>query len=494
MKDDAQVGRDEIGLCFVRPFDQADARCAPLFGKVFIQTRIEKLFRLIEPIEIKVIEVYSRNWMNFNQGIGRALHRAALASGAQQSADQCGLAGTKVTFKPYHASGRDDGSQTATQLQGGSFVRERQRKMVVMHDLKEQIRTWGRELGFDAIGFAAATPLAAEAGLDAWLAAGCHGTMDYMAAHGSKRARPGELIPGTRSVITARINYRPATADLAAARADAERVVISIYALGRDYHKLLRARLQQLAEKIRLEVADHAYRVFTDSAPVMEVELAQQSGLGWRGKHTLLLARDAGSYFFLGEIFTSLELPADPPVTDHCGSCTACLASCPTQAFIAPYRLDARRCISYLTIELKEAIPEQLRPLLGNRIYGCDDCQTACPWNRFSPDTAETDFQPRQGVDTARLIDLFGWSEEEFDQRLQGSPIRRIGHERWLRNIAVALGNAPRSAPATQVLQLRLDHPSALVREHVAWALARQAEPVVTGRDGSEHHSLQEPG
>jgi epoxyqueuosine reductase len=366
--------------------------------------------------------------------------------------------------------------------------------MVVMHDLKEQIRTWGRELGFDAIGFAAATPLAAEAGLDAWLAAGCHGTMDYMAAHGSKRARPGELIPGTRSVITARINYRPATADLAAARADAERVVISIYALGRDYHKLLRARLQQLAEKIRLEVADHAYRVFTDSAPVMEVELAQQSGLGWRGKHTLLLARDAGSYFFLGEIFTSLELPADPPVTDHCGSCTACLASCPTQAFIAPYRLDARRCISYLTIELKEAIPEQLRPLLGNRIYGCDDCQTACPWNRFSPDTAETDFQPRQGVDTARLIDLFGWSEEEFDQRLQGSPIRRIGHERWLRNIAVALGNAPRSAPATQVLQLRLDHPSALVREHVAWALARQAEPVVTGRDGSEHHSLQEPG
>ncbi len=494
MEHDAQVGRNEIGLCFVRPFDQADARCAPVSGKVFIEARIKILFRLVEPIEIKVIEVYSRNWMNFNQGVGGAFHRAALASGAKQAAHEGGLAGAEVAFEPDHASGRDHGCQTATEFQGGGFVGKRQRKMVVMHDLKEQIRTWGRQLGFDGIGFAAATPLAAEAGLNAWLAAGCHGSMDYMAAHGSKRARPDELLPGTRSVITVRMNYRPAKADLTAARADPERAVISSYALGRDYHKLLRARLQQLADKITLEVAGHTCRVFTDSAPVMEVELAQNSGLGWRGKHTLLLTRDVGSYFFLGEILTSLEFPADSPLTDHCGSCTACLASCPTQAFVAPYQLDARRCISFLTIELKGAIPEELRPLLGNRIYGCDDCQTACPWNRFSPATNEADFEPRQGLDTASLIDLLGWSEAVFNQRLQGSPIRRIGHERWLRNIAIALGNAPRNALVMQALQQHLDHPSAEVREHVAWAIARQAGPAANGREGSEHHSLQEPG
>ena len=432
--------------------------------------------------------------MNFNQRVGWALDRTSFAGGAKQSAHQCGFSGAEVTFEPDHAAGRDDRGQPATQIQGRGFIGKGQRKMVVMHDLKEKIRTWGQALGFDAIGFAVPTPLVAEAGLHAWLTAGYHGEMDYMAAHGSKRARPAELVPGTRCVITARMNYRPASVDVANALADPERAAISSYALGRDYHKLLRARLQQLADSIKKEVADVGYRVFTDSAPVMEVEWAQQSGLGWRGKHTLLLQRDAGSYFFLGEIFTTLELPPDTPVTDHCGSCTACLVSCPTQAFVAPYQLDARRCISYLTIELKEAIPEELRPLLGNRIYGCDDCQTACPWNRFAPETAEIDFQPRQGLDTARLIDLFAWTEAEFNQRLQGSPIRRIGHERWLRNIAVALGNAPCSESIQRVLQHHADHPSALVREHVAWALSRQAGPVATGRAGSEHHSLQEPG
>lgn len=300
-----------------------------------------------------------------------------------------------------------------------------------------------------------------------------------MAAHrsdtGYKRADPAELLPGTRSVITARLNYRVASADSRAVLDDSERAFVSRYALGRDYHKLLRQRLQKLAEQIGQAIGPFAYRVFTDSAPVMEVELARNSGLGWRGKHTLLLDREAGSYFFLGEIYTDLPLPPDDPVTDHCGSCTACLDACPTAAITAPYRLDARLCISYLTIELKGSIPAALRPLLGNRIYGCDDCQLACPWNRFAPLAREADFAPRHGLDQARLIHLFAWTEAEFNERLAGSPIRRIGHERWLRNIAVALGNAARSEAAIHALRSRADHPSALVREHVAWALERQA-------------------
>jgi epoxyqueuosine reductase len=298
-----------------------------------------------------------------------------------------------------------------------------------------------------------------------------------MAAHvtpaGNKRALPTELVPGTRSIITARINYRPVSADFFENLADEERAYISRYALGRDYHKLLRARLQKLADRITSEVGEFTYRVFTDSAPVMEVGLAQNSGLGWRGKHTLLLDRDAGSYFFLGEIFTDLALSPDTPVTDHCGTCTACIDACPTQAIIAPYRLDARLCISYLTIELKGSIPESLRPLMGNRIYGCDDCQLACPWNRFAPLTREGDFAPRHGLDHATLVELFAWEENEFNEKLAGSPIRRIGYERWLRNIAVALGNAPSSNETISALRSRADHSSALVREHVAWALAR---------------------
>ena len=358
--------------------------------------------------------------------------------------------------------------------------------MVGMHDggkesgdLKKDIRHWGLDLGFDAVGFSGIDLGDAEGKLDAWLTAGCHGDMDYMAAHataaGNKRARPEELLPGTRSIITVRLNYRPDAADSCAALADAERAFISRYALGRDYHKLLRARLQKLADRISGEIGSFAGRVFTDSAPVMEVALAQQGGLGWRGKHTLLLDRSAGSYFFLGEIFTDLALAPDTPVTDHCGSCTACIDACPTQAIVAPYRLDARLCLSYLSIELKGSIPEALRPLLGNRIYGCDDCQLACPWNSFAPLTRESDFAPRNGLDEAKLVELFAWEENDFDERLAGSPIRRIGFERWLRNIAVALGNAPASDEVLSALRSRAGHPSALVREHVAWSLRHHA-------------------
>jgi epoxyqueuosine reductase len=341
-------------------------------------------------------------------------------------------------------------------------------------ELAARIRQWGRELGFDAIGFAGTALDVAEAELAAWLEAGFHGEMDYMASHGTRRSRPAELVPGTVSVITARINYLPQAAPMETVLADGTRAAISRYALGRDYHKLLRARLKKLAERIAAEAGPFGYRVFTDSAPVQEVALASMSGLGWRGKHTLLLTREAGSYFFLGEIYTDLPLPMDAPQAEHCGSCRACLDVCPTQAIVAPYTVDARRCISYLTIELKGAIPEELRPLIGNRVYGCDDCQLACPWNRFARRTGETDFAVRHGLDSASLVELFAWTEAEFKLRLAGSAIYRIGHQRWLRNIAVALGNAPSSPDIVAALESRRDHPSELVREHVAWALARQ--------------------
>ena len=338
-----------------------------------------------------------------------------------------------------------------------------------------QIKHWGHELGFAAVGIADGELSAGEAGLQAWLERGFHGEMDYMAAHGTKRSRPAELVPGTVRIISARLDYfPPAAADPHAVLSDVDAAYVSRYALGRDYHKVLRNRLQSLAEKISTEVSEHRFRVFADSAPVLEVELATNSGLGWRGKHTLLLSRQHGSWFFLGEIYTDLPLPVDSPEAGHCGTCQACIDICPTQAIIAPYTLDARRCISYLTIELKGSIPLELRPLLGNRIYGCDDCQLVCPWNRFAQTAALPDFEVRNGLDSAQLVDLFAWDETEFNARLAGSPIRRIGHERWLRNIAVALGNAPPSPTIEAALRMRLDHPSELVREHVAWALARQ--------------------
>ena len=395
--------------------------------------------------------------------------------------------------------------------------------------LARQIKAWGLELGFSAVGISDTDLSDAEAALTAWLEAGCHGEMDYMAKHGAKRARPAELVAGTRRVITARMAYLPAAAfspepDVSASSAerratggdwrarelarlgDPAAAVVSIYARGRDYHKLMRQRLQQLAERIEGVVGAYGYRVFTDSAPVLEVALAQKAGVGWRGKHTLLLERDAGSLFFLGEIYVDLALPTDAQTDPeratreagaHCGQCTRCIDACPTGAIVGPYRVDARRCISYLTIELKGSIPEPLRPLIGNRIYGCDDCQLVCPWNKFAQAAPVDDFDVRHGLDRATLADLFAWSAEEFDTRMQGSAIRRIGYERWLRNLAVAMGNAlraglrppstaaPAQAPAAepeapsgearerivQALRARAQDPSPLVREHVHWAL-----------------------
>jgi epoxyqueuosine reductase len=344
--------------------------------------------------------------------------------------------------------------------------------------LVARIQQWGRELGFESVGVSDVDLTAEETRLLNWLGAGRHGEMDYMARHGTARARPAELVPGTARVITARLDYWPARARPAAdVLADSHRGYVARYALGRDYHKVLRARLARLAARITDDVGRFGYRVFTDSAPVMEVALAAKSGLGWRGKHTLLLTRDGGSYFFLGEIYTDLPLPATPPVTAHCGTCTACITGCPTGAIVAPYELDARRCISYLTIELKGSIPEDLRPLIGNRVYGCDDCQLACPWNRYAVATTAEDFdEVRNGLDGEQLTTLFAWSEEEFLRRTEGSAIRRIGYERWSRNVAVALGNAAPHPSVVAALRARSDDPSALVREHVAWALRRQQQ------------------
>jgi epoxyqueuosine reductase len=341
--------------------------------------------------------------------------------------------------------------------------------------LAARIRDWGRELGFAAIGIADTDLSAEEARLLAWLAAGRHGAMDYMVRHGATRARPGELVPGTVRVITARMHYMPAEARPAASVLDDPRkAYVARYALGRDYHKVLRARLARLAERIRADVGDFAHRVFTDSAPVLEVALAAKSGLGWRGKHTLLLTRDEGSWFFVGEIYTNLPLPATPATSAHCGSCRACIDVCPTGAIVAPYELDARRCISYLTIEHPGSIPEELRPLIGNRVYGCDDCQLVCPWNRHAQPSAEPDFAVRHGLDDADLVALFAWTENEFDTRMRGSAIRRIGFERWSRNIAVALGNAPADTAIVAALEARANDTSPVVREHVAWALDAQ--------------------
>jgi epoxyqueuosine reductase len=403
--------------------------------------------------------------------------------------------------------------------------------------LAQRIKTWGRELGFAAVGISDIDLSDAEAALAAWLEAGCHGEMDYMAKHGAKRARPAELVAGTRRVITARMAYLPSAllarnpdesassaspagagetwrARELARLADPAAAVVSIYARGRDYHKVMRSRLQKLAERIEREIGAYGYRVFTDSAPVLEVALAQKAGIGWRGKHTLLLERDAGSLFFLGEIYVDIPLPADAQTQPerapreagaHCGQCTRCIDACPTGAIVGPYRVDARLCISYLTIELTGSIPEALRPLIGNRVYGCDDCQLVCPWNKFAQAAPVDDFDVRHGLDRATLVELFAWSAETFDARLQGSAIRRIGYERWLRNLAVAMGNALRAgrdaadardatdavhatergsadsslAPLAAdererivaALRARADDPSALVREHVQWAL-----------------------
>ncbi len=354
--------------------------------------------------------------------------------------------------------------------------------------LVSDIRAWARESGFSQIGVAGVDLSSAEPGLSDWLARGFHGEMHYMAAHGLRRARPAELVPGTVSVITARMDYLPAATqpdwpalELLRLQRPGE-AVVSVYARGRDYHKVLRARLQKLCERIAQQVGPFGHRVFTDSAPVLEAELAARSGQGWRGKHTLILSREGGSMYFLGEIYVDLALPATPAVSGHCGACTACIDVCPTQAIVAPYRLDARRCISYLTIEHAGPIPLELRPLMGNRIYGCDDCQLVCPWNKYAQRSALPDFDERAGLSGQQLATLWAWSEADFLRHTEGSAIRRIGHERWLRNVAVGLGNALRVTPAGALrdalmaaLRTRQGDLSPLVQEHRDWALMQAA-------------------
>ena len=338
--------------------------------------------------------------------------------------------------------------------------------------LADLIKVWGTELGFQQIAITDTDLSQAEQYLQQWLAKDRHGSMHYMAAHGLKRSRPALLQPGTRSIISARMDYLPeATSISHALLGNPSQAFVSRYALGRDYHKLLRNRLQKLADKIAASVGPFGYRAFVDSAPVLEKAIAEKAGLGWIGKHSNLINRRAGSWFFLGEIYTDLLLPTDTATSNHCGHCRACLDICPTQAIVAPYQVDARRCVSYLTIELHGSIPEDLRPLLGNRIYGCDDCQLICPWNRFAKLSAEHDFQPRHKLDSSTLLALFNWTESEFLQKTEGSAIRRIGHQRWLRNIAVALGNGNPSEASKTALQQKLQHDSELVREHAEWAL-----------------------
>ena len=339
--------------------------------------------------------------------------------------------------------------------------------------LAQSIKSWGRELGFQKVGIAGIELPEDEERLLAWLGHGRHGTMAYMQRHGTRRSRPAELVPGTLRVVSARMDYRTDSADPEAVLREPDLGYVSRYALGRDYHKVLRNRLARLADRIAEAAGSKGYRAFTDSAPVLEKALARNAGLGWIGKHTNLLDRHDGSWFFLGEVFTDLPLPVDSPVTSHCGSCTACIDVCPTRAIVAPYELDARRCISYLTIEHAGPIPEEFRTAIGNRIYGCDDCQLVCPWNRYSKLATEPGFRSRNGLDAPRLIELFRWSEDDFLRMTEGSAIRRIGYERWLRNVAVALGNAPATEEVIGALRSRESDASEIVREHVRWALKK---------------------
>ena len=346
-----------------------------------------------------------------------------------------------------------------------------------LKQLASRIKSWGQELGFQQLGITDTRLGSHEKLLNLWLDKGFHGSMEYMKRHGTRRSRPAELVPGTLRVISARMDYVTAEARPAKELLDQpETALISRYALGRDYHKVIRNRLQKLAQRIEDEVGPFGYRVFTDSAPVLEKALAEKAGLGWIGKHSNLLNLGAGSWFFLGEIYTDLPLPLDQPAENHCGDCVRCITACPTGAIVGPYQVDARKCISYLTIESKDAMPEELRPLIGNRIFGCDDCQLACPWNRFAKPSEEADFLPRNGLDDIALVELFSWSEEQFLERTTGSAIRRTGYTGWLRNIAVALGNvdlanAKQPEAVIEALQGRVTHPSPLVREHVEWAL-----------------------
>lgn len=338
--------------------------------------------------------------------------------------------------------------------------------------LAQDIKAWGKELGFQQVGITNCDLELAYGHLEAWLAKQFHGEMAYMAKNKELRRHPEKLVPGTIRIISVRLDYYPQDSKLKSILGNKDKAYVSCYTLGRDYHKVIRNKIKRLAKKINEQVKDHAWRAFTDSAPILERAVAEKAGLGWVGKNTMLMNRDGGSWFFLGELFTNIPLPIDEPDNkNHCGRCTACIDICPTQAIVAPYQLDARRCISYLTIEYKGSIPLEYRKAMGNRIYGCDDCQLCCPWNKFAKPTNETDFQPRHGLDDAHLIDLFLWNEDEFLQKTEGSAMRRVGYECWLRNLAVALGNASSSEQTINALKSRLDYRSSLVQEHVQWAL-----------------------
>ena len=502
-------GQHPLTLVIVQRFDADDQVCLgnesrslvgplgqlePGAGKNVTETGVFPLTRVSEPVKVKVPDIEVGQLIGFHHCVGRAFDAALHAQGAQQMAYQRGLAGTKVAvqFKEGVFQSRC-ACQSRRKALGGRLVSPPEafyngRVTYSSNHLNStpwvsKIQAWARELGFSQIGVADVDLSSSEPGLSAWLARGFHGDMAYMASHGLKRARPSELVPGTVSVITARMDYLPATTVSGWQAVEFDRLnhpnegIVSVYARGRDYHKVLRKRLQLLSDRIAAEMGPFGHRVFTDSAPVLEAELAARSGQGWRGKHTLVLSRDAGSMFFLGEIYVDLALPPTEPVSGHCGACSACITVCPTQAIVAPHQLDARRCISYLTIEHAGPIPLEFRSLIGNRIYGCDDCQLICPWNKFAQRSALPDFDERRGLAGSQLVTLFGWTEQEFLRWTEGSPIRRIGHERWLRNVAVAMGNALRAefnSGIAAALALRLDHPSALVREHVAWALATE--------------------
>lgn len=357
--------------------------------------------------------------------------------------------------------------------------------------LATQIKHWGYELGFQQVGITDTALVESESRLNEWLALGYHGDMSYMEKHGVKRSQPEALVPGTLRIIAVRMDYLPPEANIAEALGNPTKAFVSRYATGRDYHKVIKKKLQTLAKKISTEVGAFGYRAFVDSAPVLEKPLAAKAGLGWQGKHTNLINRHAGSYFFLGELYTDLPLPIDQPVKNHCGSCHACLDVCPTQAIVAPYVLDARRCISYLTIELKGSIPVEFRKTMGNRIYGCDDCQLVCPWNRYAKPSVDPDFQPRHGLLDCDLLELFRWTEETFLKKTEGSAIRRIGYESWLRNIAIALGNAPTSEAIISALKARLNDASPIVREHVEWALENQLHCVASPLVGEAAETLK---
>jgi epoxyqueuosine reductase len=497
---DVQVGGRQKALGFVGPLTNLQATAC----KNVSETRVFPFTRIVEAVKVKMPDAQALtvgcHFIRLHHRISGAFDAILHAQGLKQITREGGFACPQVALQT-HQGLRQGGAQSQALGKGragllvgpvqGFYNRHFVQKVFVSINpsaLLAQLQEWGLQLGFSQIGVAPVDLRDAEPGLLAWLALGHHGDMAYMARHGLTRARPAELVPGTLSVITARMDYLPQKSDVSNVDwVDHEmqrlqqptQAVVSVYARGRDYHKVMRQRLQQLADKLQGQAGALGFRVFTDSAPVLEAELAVRSGLGWRGKHTLVLQRDAGSFFFLGEIFVDIALEPTTMQTEHCGTCSACISVCPTLAIVAPYRLDARRCISYLTIEHEGSIPLELRPMMGNRIYGCDDCQLVCPWNKFAKRSPLPDFDERHGLGASSLWQLLQWDEDSFLRLTEGSAIRRIGHARWLRNLAVAAGNALRQTLSDleanalrQALQRWQDHPSEVVREHIAWALS----------------------